>query len=76
MSALAAVAAGLDTEVEAFITRHVPYELGDQRAKVRADGRSLALAHLLGDLVDLIGHNAVTSDAVTAAIRAALALGA
>jgi hypothetical protein len=68
-------AAELAAEVEAFITHPAPYEIGDARAVLRGDVRTAALANLLGALTDLIGSDAITTDAVTAAIRAAIASG-
>jgi hypothetical protein len=67
--------AALAEEVEAFITHPVPYELGEGRAKLRGDVRTIALASLLGDLVDLVAADAVSAESVTGAIRGAIAAG-
>lgn len=68
--------AALAAEVEAFITHPVPYELGDGRAQLRGDARTSALAHLLGDLAELLEHDQVNAETVTTAIRTALHAGA
>lgn len=65
----------LATEIETFITHPVPYALGDQRAELREQTRSIALAHLLGELAELIERDAVTTESVTAAVSAALTAG-
>lgn len=63
----------LAEEIEAFITHPVPYELGDGRAQLRGDTRTVALASLLGALTDLIAADVVTGESVAAAIQAAIA---
>jgi hypothetical protein len=65
--------AALAEEIEAFITHPVPYELGDGRAKLRGDTRTVALASLLGSLTDLIAEDTVSAESVAAAIHAAIA---
>ena len=66
---------GLAAEVEAFITHPVPYEIGKDRAKLRGDARTTALASLLGGLTTLIESGEVTTTSVADAIRAALRAG-
>ena len=66
----------LDDEITAFLTHLVPYDLDPfQRAQVRAAVRLTAAAHLFGALSDLICHDTVTRDTVTAAIQAAINAG-
>lgn len=64
--------AALAEEIEAFITHPVPYELGDGRAKLRGDTRTVALAALLGALTDLITTGQVSGETVAEAIHAAI----
>lgn len=68
--------AALAEEIEAFITHPVPYELGEGRAKLRGDTRTVALAALLGALTDLITAGTVTGESVAEAIHAAIATAA
>ena len=64
--------AALAEEIEAFITHPVPYELGNSRAQLRGDTRTVALASLLGALTDLITTGEVTGESVAAAIHDAI----
>jgi hypothetical protein len=70
------VSAVLAAEIEEFVTLPTPYALDVKtRVQLRESTRGTALAHLLGDLAELIEHGVVDTESVTAAIRAALAAG-
>lgn len=66
----------LAAEIEEFISAPTPCALElEARVQLREMTRGVALAYLLGDLAELIEHSAVDAESVTAAIRAALAVG-
>lgn len=71
------MSAALGAEIEEFITTPAPYALDvEARVQLRETTRGTALAHLLGNLAELIENGTVDAESVTAAIRAALAAGA